>query len=73
MRVYACLLYKSTVTLSQIRQVPDVTGVITTLYDSLPGEVWPRERIEKMIAGVEAAGLCVHGIESCLLYTSRCV
>lgn len=29
-----------TVTLSQIRQVPDVTGVITTLYDSLPGEVW---------------------------------
>ena len=31
-----------TVTLSQIRQVPGVTGVIATLYDSLPGEVWPR-------------------------------
>lgn len=29
-----------TVTLKQIRQIPGVTGVITTLYDTLPGEVW---------------------------------
>ena len=34
-----------TVTLSQIRQIPGVTGVITTLYDTSPGEVWSRERI----------------------------
>ena len=59
-----------TVTLSQIRQVPGVTGVITTLYDALPGEVWSRERIQKMIAGVEAAGLCVHGIESVNVHDS---
>ncbi len=26
-----------TVTLKQIRQIPGVTGVITTLYDSVPG------------------------------------
>ena len=29
-----------TVTLEQIRQIPGVTGVITTLYDTTPGEVW---------------------------------
>ena len=29
-----------TVTLEQIRQIPGVTGVITTLYDTAPGEVW---------------------------------
>ena len=28
-----------TVTLKQIRQIPGVTGVITTLYDTAPGEV----------------------------------
>lgn len=32
-----------TVTLKQIRQIPGVTGVITTLYDTQPGEVWDRE------------------------------
>ena len=53
-----------TVTLEQIRQVPGVTGVITTLYDTKPGEVWSRERIRAMKAEVEAAGLKVAGIES---------
>ena len=28
-----------TVTLKQIRQIPGVKGVITTLYDTKPGEV----------------------------------
>ena len=53
-----------TVTLEQIRQIPGVTGVITTLYDTTPGEVWSRERIREMKAEVEAAGLHVAGIES---------
>ncbi|MBE5917333.1 MAG: mannonate dehydratase [Pseudobutyrivibrio ruminis] len=53
-----------TVTLEQIRQIPGVTGVITTLYDTKPGEVWSRERIQAMKAEVEAAGLKVAGIES---------
>lgn len=34
-----------TVTLKQIRQIPGVTGVISTLYDSVPGEAWPLEDI----------------------------
>ena len=53
-----------TVTLKQIRQIPGVKGVITTLYDTAPGEVWSRERIRAMIDEVEAAGLTVAGIES---------
>jgi len=53
-----------TVTLEQIRQIPGVTGVITTLYDSKPGEVWSRKRIRQMKEEVEAAGLKLEGIES---------
>ncbi len=53
-----------TVTLQQIRQIPGVTGVITTLHDMAPGEVWSRERIRGMKEEVEAAGLHVAGIES---------
>ncbi len=41
-----------TVTLEQIRQIPGVTGVITTLYDTAPGDVWSRERIQEMKAEV---------------------
>ena len=53
-----------TVTLKQIRQIPGVTGVITTLYNTSPGEVWTREAIREMKKEVEAAGLRVSGIES---------
>ena len=53
-----------TVTLEQIRQIPGVTGVITTLYDTAPGEVWSRERIRALKDEVEAAGLHISGIES---------
>ena len=36
-----------TVTLEQIRQIPGVTGVITTLYDTKPGEVWSQEPVSR--------------------------
>lgn len=58
------------VTLEQIRQIPGVTGVVTTLYDTMPGEVWPLERIKAMKAEVEAAGLRVAGIESVNIHDS---
>ena len=53
-----------TVTLKQIRQIPGVTGVITTLYDTQPGEVWSRERIAALKEEVAASGLHISGIES---------
>ncbi len=52
------------VKLWQIRQVPGVTGVITTLYDIPAGEVWPIERIEALQKEVRDAGLEIAGIES---------
>ncbi|MDO4483307.1 MAG: mannonate dehydratase [Clostridia bacterium] len=52
------------VTLQQIRQIPGMEGVITTLYDTKPGEEWSLEAIRKMKTTVEAAGLKVLGIES---------
>lgn len=53
-----------TVTLEQIRQIPGVTGVITTLYDTAPGEVWSRERIQALKKEVNDSGLQIAGIES---------
>ena len=53
-----------TVTLQQIRQIPGVTGVITTLYDTQPGELWTQERIKALKDEVAAAGMHIAGIES---------
>ena len=53
-----------TVTLKQIRQIPGVTGVISTLYDSVPGEAWPLEDILSLKKEIEDAGLQLAGIES---------
>ena len=53
-----------TVTLRQIRQVPGVTGVITTLYDTQPGQLWEQARIRALKEEVEASGLHIAGIES---------
>ncbi len=52
------------VTLQQIRQIPGVTGVITTLYDTVPGEIWTIDAIKKMQKTVSASGLEIYGIES---------
>jgi mannonate dehydratase len=52
------------VTLEQIRQVPGVKAVITTLYDTVPGEAWELEDIRALKREVEATGLKIAGIES---------
>ena len=59
-----------TVTLQNIRQIPGVTGVITTLYDTTPGEVWSMERILELKHEVEASGLRIAGIESVNVHDS---
>ncbi len=53
-----------TVTLEQIRQTAYVKGVITTLYDKMPGEVWELDEILALKKTVEDAGLSLPGIES---------
>ena len=52
------------VSLEQIRQIPYVHGVITTLYGTQPGEVWTKEAIADMNEDVKAHGLVIDGIES---------
>lgn len=52
------------VSLKNIRQIPGVTGIVSTLYDTKPGEVWPLERIRNLKKTIEASGLRLAGIES---------
>ncbi|MGL6201185.1 MAG: mannonate dehydratase [Lachnospiraceae bacterium] len=52
------------VSLKQIRQVPGVKGVVTTLMGKQPGEVWTGMEVQELKAVVEAEGLLVMGIES---------
>lgn len=42
-RWYGC---EDPVTLQAIKQIPNVTGVVSAIYDIPVGEVWPIERIE---------------------------
>ena len=52
------------ITLDKIKQVPDVKGVITTLYGKQPGEEWRKEELFALKKQVEDAGLVISGIES---------
>jgi mannonate dehydratase len=58
------------VTLDKIRQVPEVGGVITTLYGVPPGEEWKREELFALKKQVEEAGLVIAGIESVNVHDS---
>lgn len=52
------------VSLEQIRQIPGVKGVITTLMGKQAGELWTLEEIMELKKTVEDAGLTIAGIES---------
>ena len=43
--------------LKYIRQIPGVKGVVSTLYDTTPGEVWTREAIRSLKESIEDADL----------------
>jgi mannonate dehydratase len=45
-------------------------GVITTLYETAPGDLWEREQIHALKEMVEAAGLKIAGIESVNIHDS---
>lgn len=58
------------VSLGEIRQISGVSGVISTLYDTVPGEVWDREAIKALKEEVEESGLRLLGIESVNIHES---
>ncbi len=55
---------KDTVTLEQIRQIPNVVGVVPALHRLPAGEAWSEEDIFKMKKEIEDAGLTMECIES---------
>ena len=55
---------KDPVTLDKIRQIPGMSGVVTTVYEVPVGEVWPQERIDALKAQANAKGLEMEVIES---------
>jgi mannonate dehydratase len=50
--------------LAHIRQIPGVEGVVSALYDVPVGEAWTRERLGRLKAEIEAAGLRLTVVES---------
>ena len=43
------------VTLSEIRQIPCMSGIVSAVYDTPPGEIWPVESILALKSKIEAA------------------
>ena len=52
------------VQLWQIRQIPGMAGVITTLYDTKPGDEWELDAIRAIQSECADAGVPILGIES---------
>lgn len=52
------------VTLEKIKQIPNITGVVSAIYDIPVGQVWPITKIEELVATVQQAGLTLEVIES---------
>lgn len=52
------------VKLWQLRQVPNLSGVVTALHDVVPGEPWTSQAMQALRSVVEAAGLRLSVIES---------
>ena len=50
--------------LKYIRQIPGITGVVTSLMDLPAGELWPLERLRTLKKEVTDAGLELEVIES---------
>ena len=55
---------KDTVTLEQIKQIPNVVGVVPALHYLPAGEAWELEDVMKMKKEIEDAGLTMECIES---------
>ena len=52
------------VSLEYIRQIPDMYGIVSAVYDVPVGEVWPLEKITALRDKIEKAGLKFEVVES---------
>ena len=55
---------KDTVSLDQIKQIPNVVGVVPALHDLPAGEAWTMDRVQAMYDEITASGLTMECIES---------
>lgn len=53
-----------TISLENIRQIPNVTSIVTAVYDVAPGEVWPEQRIDEIKSQAKNSGLVFDVVES---------
>lgn len=56
--------YDDKVTLQNIRQIPNVSGVVTAIYSTPVGEVWDEQEVLKLKKDIENNGLTMEVIES---------
>lgn len=54
--------------LQNVKQIPGINGVVGTLLNKLPGDVWEVEEIQALKASVEAGDLKLLGIESVAIH-----
>ena len=52
------------VTLSNIRQIPCMTGIVSAVYDTAPGEIWPQSSIDELKKQAQEQGLDFEVVES---------
>ena len=52
------------VTLTHIRQIPKMSGIVSAIYDVRPGELWSVESIRALRRKAEEAGLAFEVVES---------
>ncbi|WP_027108905.1 mannonate dehydratase [Lacticigenium naphthae] len=52
------------ISLEYIRQIPNMKGIVSAIYDIPVGETWPLEKIQELKKKVEDAGLSLSVIES---------
>ena len=55
---------KDSIPLSYIRQIPNMSGVVTSVYDVKAGDLWPEESVKKLKELCDENGLEMEVIES---------
>src|SRR4051812_44953497 len=52
------------VSLENIRQIPAVRGIVSSLYHIPPGEVWPADDVVALAEKIDKSGLLLSVVES---------
>ena len=55
---------KDPITLKQIRQIPKMSGIVSAVYDTPVGEIWPEESIASLSRQAEAEKLSFEVVQT---------